>query len=273
MHGRTQVPTGGHFEEFANVDHERVFDRFNVDPLILVVHLQTSSARLRVQQGQYTAVAVRTHTLRDRAFLSGSFFGSVGSCRLGGLFSWRHGRCRVADDFDERLWVVGESRGENVCGLPQAQSPFRQQAFAYGGEFFVPGVSDGFELWQGHRIQVGAGETVVGVQGLRYRFAVWADVDLFAPVHVTQRAFAAHAGVAAEVGRVGVFDAEFVFFWQGEESLSGLQEFGEVRGGDAVPGEVEEPYCVGDVAELAAEVVCVLGVVGLGEVEDWEAGQ
>ena len=80
------------------------------------------------------------------------------------------------------------------------------------------------------------------MQGLRHGFAVWPNVDLFTPVNVAQRAFATYPGVSAEVWGVGVFDAEFVFVRQGKEPLSGLQEFTEVRGGNSVSGEVEEPH-------------------------------
>nr|BFF08310.1 hypothetical protein GCM10023233_32790 [Brevibacterium otitidis] len=79
------------------------------------------------------------------------------------------------------------------------------------------------------------------MQRLGDRLTVRADVDLLAPVDQALGAFAAGAGVAAEVRGAGVLDGELVRLGQGEEALSGLQQGGEVCGGDAVAGEVEEP--------------------------------
>ncbi len=59
MHSRFQVAAGSDLEQFADVDHQRPpVDRRRVDPVAVVLDLQTAFARFDIEQSQHTRVLV-----------------------------------------------------------------------------------------------------------------------------------------------------------------------------------------------------------------------
>src|SRR5690606_38575907 len=84
-------------------------------------------------------------------------------------------------------------------------------------------------------------------------FALGADVDLFAPVGLTQGQLAPYAGVAAKVRALHVLDAQLVVEWQGEEVAGRGNRVIEKLLWNAVPSQVEEPVLVGGFPQFGAE--------------------
>ncbi|ERB53200.1 hypothetical protein N806_18810 [Rhodococcus sp. P27] len=102
MHSRFQVAAGSDLEKFADVDHQRPVDRRCVDPIAVVLDLQTALARFDIEQCQYTRVLVPADALGAGTFRA----------------------ARVTHHLDEDRRIVSERVVEDVRILAQGYRPF-----------------------------------------------------------------------------------------------------------------------------------------------------
>lgn len=250
MHGRLEVAVARVLEQLADVHDERAGQRRRVDPLAILLDLQTALAGFDPQQREHAGILVRTHAL-----LRGGFI-------LAG----------VAHDLDEGGGVRAEGGFEGVSRCAERLGPRAQQALCDPAQQRFPLGEHRLQLGQVLWPQIGALEAPeVGRRGVGDSGALGPHVDLLAPVDRALCALAAHPGVAPELRAVHILDRELRGLGECEERARHREQPGLQLRGHAVPGEIEKAHIVGRGAQGFAEALGRLGaLIELGEVKDGE---